>query len=1184
MRAFIKKALKVVTHAQILAVFLAFALMIIFASNFMGGIERQHLLKDVDNAISSTQAYIEADLLEPETALVVAAESIKNMITRGESADAVRNYIRSVTTYLLVDERLASFVSAVYGYFDVFDGLFVPGTDWVPSDDYSPFERPWFHAAVNADGKVAVTEPHINASNGDTILTFSRCIFDDYGRRMGIICLDISVKRIQSYAVNTYITSDSYGVLFDKNLNIIAHPNPVFVGRHISFFNDGLALHNEISMNAEISERKYKDYLGNDSVLFTRQLKNGWYLAIIAHSKVYYKGVYDIAVILTLIGSLLAVTLSVVLLSIVASKKKAEERTQIMLDATPLAVCYWGKDFTVIDCNKETLNLFGLSSKREFLDNFFSFSPEYQPDGRKSMERAIELIVKAFHEGYLRFEWLHRLLNGGLIPCEITLVRVIYGNEPTVCEYVRDLRELKNMMAKTREADECTQVLFDATPLSCFMIDNLLNVLECNQEILRLFDLAEKRIFIENFFDFFPEYQPSGELSKTKIFKYAGEAFQDGFCRFEWIHQTLRGEVIPTDVTFVRVKYRGVYAIAAYVRDLRELKAIVSEMRRAEIAEEGSKAKSDFLAKMSHEIRTPMNAILGIAEIQLQDNSLPKNVNEALRRIYNSGNLLLGIINDILDLSKIEAGKLELVNENYDVASLIYDVAQLNIMRYESKPIQFKLNVSEKVPSVLKGDELRIKQVLNNILSNAFKYTSEGMVEMSVLTEPEDRKEGENVILVIIVRDTGQGMTNDQVHRLGSEYSRFNAEANRMTEGTGLGMNITRNLISMMGGELLIDSIPGMGTTFSVFLPQDDAGFFVLGKEWALNLEQLNLKNTEKMRYAQITREFMPYGSVLIVDDVETNLYVARGLLAPYGLSVDTALSGFEAVEKIRSGSVYDIIFMDHMMPKMDGIEALKIIRGLGYNHPIIALTANALIGQAERFMENGFDDFISKPIDIRHMNSILNKVIRDKQTPETLEAARQKKNALRASGNYNADLNMDLAEIFTRDARKASDALNAIYKNKCRRAEDVDSFIINVHAMKSALANIGEHEVSAEAAALEQAGRKKNIDLILAEIPVFLNVLEEVIEKVKPKEKEPDAEMVDENSEEIRAFLREKLLVIQAACSRYDKKAAKEILAELKRKTWSQATKERFDVMSERLLHSEFEEAAVIAKEIFPY
>jgi len=1435
MGSFVGKMWKLVTHVQVLSVFLAFALMVFLSYNYMSSIERSHLIKNVDNVIKNTQSQITADLMEPETTLGIIAENVRNMIVRGMRLDDVIDYLTDTSVYMTKDERLMAYVTRAYGIFDYFDEAFWPGVGITLPNNYVPYEREWYKAAVKADGKIGVTDPYHNLLLNITCITFARRIFDDYGNPLGIVCLDVQLNRIQDYVINSYVSEGSYGILFDRNFDVLAHPNPAYVGRNLVLMNDGQAIKEMLLQGNKISELLVVDYNGNEAVAFLQQMDNGWYIAIIMYAGKYYQSVREIGTILTILGTILASILIFILLSIVAGKKKAEERTRIMLDAVPVCAAFWDKDYNIIDCNQEAAKLFDLShknvylerfyelspehqpdgepsaqkivrmlkevfhegytrfewthqkltgeqiptevtfirvmyrgesivcgytrdlrelnaamsklreadervmlmldaapigvtmwdrdynlvdfnyeaarvvgihnkdeyrerfaetapeyqndgrksfdvlkeyidktflegsnhtiwdhnsvdgetipfdarsirlvlrddpivivyshdlrelntviskmrdadefrqtlfdttplgsfminsshivlecnqeivrlfdlaDKNEYLERFFDLFPEYQPDGRLSGEKIVELINNTFIEGINRFEWLHRKLNGELLPCEITLICVIFRNEKMVCGYIRDLREIRTMMTKMREADECTQVIFDASPLGCFMIDNVSNILECNQEVVKLFGLSDKKEYINNLYNYYPEYQPSGEESAEKIQKYINEAFEEGYCRFEMTHQKKDGEQIPTEVTLVRVKYRGVYAVAGYIRDLRELKTMIAEMRRAEVAEESSKAKSDFLAKMSHEIRTPMNAILGITEIQLQNSSLPLITREALERIYNSGDLLLGIINDILDLSKIEAGKFELANVQYDIASLIHDIVKLNMIRYESKPIDFKLDVNENIPAVLIGDELRIKQILNNILSNAYKYTQEGQIRLAVYTEKTD--EPSHVVLFFRVSDTGQGMTADQVTKLGDKFSRFNMEANRKTEGTGLGMNITRNLIQLMKGDFFVESTPGLGSTFTVSLPQECSDNSIIGREFAENLMKLNLKSTAKTRNLQIKQDFMPYGRVLVVDDVETNLYVARGLLAPYGLTIETAISGFEAIAKIRNDFDFDVIFMDHMMPRMDGIEATKLIRNLGFKNPVVALTANAISGQEEMFLNNGFDDFISKPIDIRQLNAVLNRLIRDKQPASVLEEAKRQRNVLYAAGGHNIAVNEDLAGFFVRDAEKAVIILDEIYQNNCKRDDDFPIFIINVHAMKSALANIGESVLADEASQLEQAGRDRNEKLILYKLPEFLVSLRQIIEKLKPHEAGEGDEVHSEDIDSL--FLQEKLLVIQNACSSMDKKTAKEALADLKDKVWPKAIRDKLSAISEYLLHSEFDEAAEIAKEI---
>jgi PAS domain S-box-containing protein len=537
---------------------------------------------------------------------------------------------------------------------------------------------------------------------------------------------------------------------------------------------------------------------------------------------------------------------------------------------------------------------------------------------------------------------------------------------------------------------------------------------------------------------------------------------------------------------------------ASSLADLMALAISGFERRKArEEAEVANKSKSSFLANMSHEIRTPMNAILGITEILIQFERLPLGVEEGLRKIYNSCDMLLGIINDILDFSKIEAGKPDITSAEYSVASLINDAVQLNIMRIQSKPIEFILDIDDSIPAKLIGDELRIKQILNNLLSNAFKYTDEGSVNFSVSSKtiPDENK----VMLNFAVKDSGRGMTPEQIEKLFDEYSRFdeNESAERI-EGTGLGLAITRRLISLMDGKINVTSTYGSGSSFYVSIPQKPVDDEVLGKEIADNLKYFRLNNLAHSKISQVIRDPMPYGTVLVVDDVDTNLYVASGLMKPYELQIDTVTSGLDAVKKISSGKVYDIIFMDHMMPGMDGVETTKHLRELGYSKPIVALSANAVAGQAQIFSGNGFDDFISKPVDVRQLNAILNKFVRDKQPHEVIEAARSRK-AIAEPHSTSPQIDKELAESFVADARKAVSVIEELYqKNELdSNAADLKRFTTFVHGIKSSLWNINERELSREAAKLEAESKEKNISFITASIPGFVNKLNALAETV---------------------------------------------------------------------------------------
>ena len=397
------------------------------------------------------------------------------------------------------------------------------------------------------------------------------------------------------------------------------------------------------------------------------------------------------------------------------------------------------------------------------------------------------------------------------------------------------------------------------------------------------------------------------------------------------------------------------------------------ELKQVQVLEASNQAKSQFLARMSHEIRTPISAILGISETQIKNGDLTPQTQEALHKIYASGNLLLGIINDILDLSRIEHGSMEIIPEPYPVAAMISDVMQRYMEIAIAKSLNLEVQVNENLPAHLTGDALRIQQVLNNILSNAFKYTLRGGVSVSFDMATDDT----DLSLTITITDTGIGMSPEQVAAIFDEYARFSEKEYRSIDGTGLGMPIVSHLLGLMNGQIQLQSTPDVGTTVVLTIPQQVDDPTLLGADTANRLRHFKETAFRSTSLPQFTIEPLPHGRVLIVDDLEVNLYVAQEILAMYDLhTIDTAMNGRKAIEMIQAGQVYDIVFMDHMMPGLDGVETLERLREAGYTKPIVALTANAMIGQESKFLAHGFDDFLSKPIQTKRMDQVLRRFI----------------------------------------------------------------------------------------------------------------------------------------------------------------------------------------------------------------
>ncbi len=509
------------------------------------------------------------------------------------------------------------------------------------------------------------------------------------------------------------------------------------------------------------------------------------------------------------------------------------------------------------------------------------------------------------------------------------------------------------------EADERSQIMLDATPLAASLWDKDGNMIDCNMETVRLFGIDSKEEYIENFYAFSPEYQPDGMRTDEKATKEIKTAFETGYRKFEWMYHTKKGEPLPVETTLVRVSMRNEYRLAAYSRDLREIKA--SEKARIEATERSlemelqakfaiaaSEAKSQFLSNMSHEIRTPMNAVIGMATL-LTEESLNEKQSKYASNVLVSATSLMGIINDILDFSKIEAKKLELMPDDYDFHLFLQNIEDIFSFSCKNKNISFILEAEEDLPAVLNGDDTRLRQILINIIGNAVKFTEEGGVLLTVHKKDER--------LFFSVEDSGIGMKKEDLSKIFNEFGQVVTKSN--SSGTGLGLTISKNLIELMGGSIRVTSEYGKGSTFYFDIPFKEGS--------SENIENNNVTEDKPIS--------APKASVLIVDDNEINLSIVSAMLNLYDIKSDTVTSGFEAIEKVAEKK-YDIIFMDQMMPEMDGVETTKRLRKI-YGEDdlvIIALTANAINGAKEMLLNIGMNDYLSKPINRKPLLAILKK------------------------------------------------------------------------------------------------------------------------------------------------------------------------------------------------------------------
>ena len=561
-----------------------------------------------------------------------------------------------------------------------------------------------------------------------------------------------------------------------------------------------------------------------------------------------------------------------------------------------------------------------------------------------------------------------------------------------------------------------------------------------------------------------------------------------------------------------------IIGIVAVAHDISEHKAMEEEARAA------SRAKSAFLANMSHELRTPLNVVIGLTDLVLEENHLASHIRENLAKISSAGSTLLSIVNDILDFSKIESGKVEIMPVEYHMASVLNDVVTLVSTRIGEKPITFKLNINENLPSRLYGDDLRIKQIFNNLLSNAIKYTRMGTIELSVSC----KREGNDVLMEVSVSDTGIGITKEDLKKLFADYNQVDTRANRSIEGTGLGLAITKRLTELMGGEISVQSEYGKGSVFSAHVRQGFVTDIPIGPVVVENLRKFRYADDKRDVSKKIVRYDLSYAKVMVVDDMQTNLDVAAGLLRKYKMQVDCLTSGQEAAERIRAGSpVYNAIFMDHMMPGMDGIETADLIRSFDSEYarkiPIIALTANAIQGTEEMFFEHGFQAFISKPIDILELDSVLKKWVRNESMAGSSDSS-SIPNTTAENSYKDLDINIpgldtkaglslygDDFEIYLPTLRSyVSHTTGVLEKLRNVSKESLPEYAINVHGLKGASASIGAEIVRESALNLEKLAKAGDLQGVLARNDRFIKGTENIVANIKKWLEKYDKEKTD--------------------------------------------------------------------------
>ena len=557
----------------------------------------------------------------------------------------------------------------------------------------------------------------------------------------------------------------------------------------------------------------------------------------------------------------------------------------------------------------------------------------------------------------------------------------------------------------------------------------------------------------------------------------------------------------------------GMITLLFLVTGVNSYKAKMEE--KNEEAQNALEAKANFLANMSHEIRTPMNAISGMAQL-LSEREFSKEENEYVATIQRSAESLLSIINEILDFSKIDSGKMEIIEEEYDFNSLVHDVLSIIEFRMKDKSVKLKVDVDPKIPRTLIGDDLRIRQVMINLLNNAVNFTHRGSITLHMHWVKNDEESG---VLEVAVEDTGIGISEENMTKLFRAFGQIDTRKNRNVEGTGLGLAISRSLLNLMGGDIWVKSKEKEGSTFSFRLPQKVKDPRPSNYETNHELIQ-EMNETFKISFRA------PSAKVMIVDDNRVNLMVASELMKRFGFEATLVDSGSEAVNRIEENLVaYDVIFMDHMMPFMDGVEATQKIRAIGTEYarelPIVALTANAIKGVEKQFKAAGMNDYLSKPIHMKQLSEILQKWIPiDKQirilegkeiSPNPKEAKKQ--SILHVSqGIPKKEIIEFLQGINVEDGLRNCGGSQNVYVRILQtfassnllsgleeyfEKEDIQNYMVLSHSIKGACRNIGANDVADMAFELEKAGKRQDMPYIWDNHREFADAYGKLLKKV---------------------------------------------------------------------------------------
>ena len=1062
----------------------------------------------------------------------LAAFDTEKMIARKATNEEILRYMEMETQNL--KQTILNMTISVYGYID---GVMLDGDGWIPPEGYVAESRPWYTAAADKKGGLAVTDPYVDANTGSVIVTLGKLLSDG----KSVVAVDIYMDAIQKITEDITENSDTeIECILDRNGYVISHSDKEQIGKN--YTSQDVSLYTEITEDVLASSKEEQDghfeldWNGKSYIVYYVQIQNQWLSISIIDATAKFK---DLHILLAVTIFLLLMIITLVLLYSIRSAKKDIMASKLNSRLSSSANVY----LAVYDMDIEN-DTFGVIHAAESVDieevgeNYPNgqmmlndlmncvTDEEYRLDVIKFVDLAT-LDLRISNKDSITIEYLNhekRWRRGRFIVSE----RDRSGRISHVLWSVEDIDDEKKIrdtlynMAETLNKQIASLGDIYVSVCDINILDDSYSIIATNniegKTIERDYDVSARMYITKNVDKLTSPNSKNAVMDFVNFNTLEKRMKNNNFLTIEFQNfkeEWCRGRLIASQWTDDGRLSHVLWTIENINVERQERETLL-EMSATAIA--ANAAKSAFLSNMSHEIRTPINAVLGMNEMVLRECE-DNNIIAYSESIRNAGNTLLSLINDILDISKIESGKMEIITVDYNLSSVLNDLINMVQSKVDDKGLTLVLDIDKDIPQQLNGDDMRLKQVITNILTNAVKYTNIGVVTFGMSFDRiED--EPDSIMLNVYVKDTGMGIREEDMDKLFSEFERIDELKNRNIEGTGLGMNITQSLLFMMGSKLKVQSVYELGSRFSFSVKQKVVEWDAIGDYETSYRSSLVLKEKYKERFTA------PTANVLVIDDTPMNIMVFRSLLKQTEVQIDTANSGDEGI-RAALDKKYDIIFLDHMMPKKDGIQTLKEMKAIKGNPnidtPVVCLTANAIYGAKDQYMIAGFDDYLTKPIDPMKLEEMLMRYISADKVVYTSADDAEKYSSIAEEKNVIPSFVYDIDELDIEEGLKNFTDKESYLETLITHAKMLDSNIgeiqelydsgnipdatIKIHALKSNSRIVGAFDIGDLAQELENAGKAGDTEKLAEGIDTLLDRCRKLSEQLTPLKAEDEAD-----------------------------------------------------------------------------